>query len=113
MRNYNKYKKFMKRKKIISPLTITILLLTMMITLAVGYSIMSETHIIEGTANIGTFTIEYNLNGGDPLTNPIERYDATMGAPLPTPTKMNKVFGGWYEASDFSGSPINTTPTRK
>ena len=113
MRNYNKYKKYIKKKKVISPLKITIIMLFLLITMSVGYSTYVDTVQIEGTANIGSFTIQYNLNGGTNVANPITTYNATSNALLPLPTQTGFSFGGWFEASDFSGNRITTTPTRK
>ena len=113
MRNYNKYKKYGKKKKIISPLKVTTIILALLATMSIGYSVYTDTVRIDGTANIGSFTIQYELDGGTNVANPITMYYATTNAPLPIPTKTGFSFGGWYESSDFSGSSISTTPTRK
>ena len=54
-----------------------------------------------------TYTITYNLNGGD--WGEVEHKDSYTqfdeDYTLPTPTKTGYVFAGWYGASDFSGLP--------
>ena len=113
MRNYNKYKKYNKKRKILSPLGITLIMLAIIAVMAIGYAALNDTLKIIGTANIGTFTITYYLNGGTNVQNPITEYNATTNAPLPIPTYANYIFGGWYENSSFSGNSIASTPTRK
>ncbi len=109
----NKYKKYGKKRKIISPLKIVIVMAILLIVMTIGYATYRDTVVIEGTGNIGSFTIQYNLNGGTNVANPITVYSATSNAPLPIPTKTGLSFGGWYESSDFSGNRLITTPTRK
>ena len=51
------------------------------------------------------YNITYNLNGGTGATNgtyTIESADII----LPTPTKANYDFAGWYENSDFTGEAV-------
>ena len=58
-----------------------------------------------------TYTVTYSYNsatGG----NTTETATATTGGSaitLPTPTRTNYTFSGWYEASDFSGTALSTT----
>ena len=113
MKVNRKYKVNSKRKKTISPIKITVLFIILISTLSVGYALMTDMLTINGTANIGSFTITYNLNGGTNVANPITEYYATTNAPLPIPTNGNYSFGGWYENDMFTGSAITTTPTRK
>ena len=113
MRKYNKYKQFGKKKNFFSPIKITIIFLVLVLVMAVGYASYSDILTIFGISNIKTFTVTYNLNGGVNPQDAITTFDATTNAPLPIPTYADHDFGGWYEASDFSGSPIITTPVRK
>ena len=113
MRNYNKYKKFGRKRKAITPLRVIIIMIALMLTMSIGYAYFNDRLTIGGTANIGRFTISYNLNGGTNVQNPIVIYDATSNAPLPIPTYTNYTFGGWYENDTFTGNAIATTPTRK
>lgn len=56
------------------------------------------------------FNISYELNGG---TNPggvPTTYNNCQNTTLPTPTRDNYVFGGWYENSSFTGNPVTTIP---
>ena len=112
MRNYNKYKKYIKKRKTISPLKLTIIILAVLIVMAIGYSSSNDILRFAGTANIRDFSITYNLNGGNALQNPITRYDATTAALLPLATRSNYNFMGWYEDPDFLGQRIEMTPTR-
>ena len=112
MRDYNKYKKYVKKHTVISPLKITITMVILIITMAIGYSAYIDTLKIEGTANLTNFTIQYVLNGGTNVANPITTYDATMHAPLPFPTRTNYTFLGWYDNDSLSGEPLDYTPTR-
>jgi uncharacterized repeat protein (TIGR02543 family) len=51
-----------------------------------------------------TYAITYNLDGGaNPVGAPAS-YAYGTGALLPVPTKAGFAFGGWYAASDLSGS---------
>lgn len=54
-----------------------------------------------------TYTITYNLNGGNELDGTQKTTYTQMDEDytLPTPTKTGFVFAGWYGASDFSGLP--------
>ena len=113
MRNYNKYKKYAQKKRKLTPIKIAIICLFFMSILTLGYSTFQDTTTITGTANIGSFTITYNLNGGTNVANPITTYYATTNGALPIPTYTNHTFDGWYENDTFSGTAISTTPTRK
>ena len=48
------------------------------------------------------FTYAFGTNGGDE----IEAIVSSIHITLPTPTKENYYFGGWYETSDFSGGAV-------
>jgi len=51
------------------------------------------------------YSITYNLNSGTQGSGAKTSYTVdTATFNLPTPTRTNYIFGGWYEASDFSGS---------
>ena len=110
-KNYNY--KFNNRRKTISPLKITILFILAIIMLSIGYASMRDVLTINGTANIGSFTITYVLNGGTNVANPITEYYATTNGILPIPSYTGYSFGGWYENDTFTGSSLTTTPTRK
>ncbi|MBR2465309.1 MAG: InlB B-repeat-containing protein [Clostridia bacterium] len=54
--------------------------------------------------------IKYNLAGGSlPETYPDE-YSKDEPTTLPTPSKQNAIFGGWYASEDFSGEAIKEIP---
>ncbi len=53
------------------------------------------------------YAITYNLNGGTNAQGAQNTYLSTNTYILPTPTKLNSLFEGWYENSDFSGSQVN------
>lgn len=112
MRNYNKYKKYNKKNRIVSPIKIILVFLVLMVIMAIGYAAFNDTSIIQGSANVGSFTITYNLNGGTNVENPITTYDATTNAPLPIPTKEGYTFYGWYDNDALTGNALITTPTR-
>ena len=61
------------------------------------------------TAN--TYTITYNLNGGTNPSGAPTTYTYGVGATLPTPTRTNYNFAGWYEDSSFSGEALYAVPT--
>lgn len=113
MRNYNKYKKLFKKRKNYNPLKIALIAAIVLIVMSIGYAALIDTLKIVGVANIGSFTIQYVLNGGTNVANPITRYDATTNAPLPIPTYANHNFLGWYDNDSFTGNALTTTPTRK
>jgi len=71
----------------------------------------------EHTSNsflFGYNTITYNLNGGlfnsedEVITKYTKDHDSFI---IPTPVKDEFEFGGWYETSNFSGSPITYIDT--
>lgn len=92
MRNNLKYKVNSKRK-MVSPIKITILFACFIIALAIAYANMNESLTLNGTANIGSFSITYNLNGGTNVPNPITQYYATTNGALPIPTYTGYIFG--------------------
>ena len=57
-----------------------------------------------------TYTITYNLNGGEQGTGAKTRFDVETTFNLPTPIKPGYNFGGWYENSSFGGNRINSIP---
>ena len=113
MRKYNKYKQFGKKKNNFNPIKIIVIFLVVILVMAVGYASYTDVLTIFGISNIKTFTVTYNLNGGVNPQDAVTSFDATTNAALPIPTYTDHDFGGWYEASDFSGNPIITTPVRK
>jgi hypothetical protein len=55
--------------------------------------------------------IEYAINGGSLPENAPTEYDPEVGTVLPTPTKSNAVFMGWYTTPDFKeGTEIYKIP---
>ena len=59
-----------------------------------------------------TYTITYNLNGGEQADNAKTKYNVeteTFG--LPTPTRTGYHFRGWYENSSFSGNSVEEIVT--
>ena len=58
------------------------------------------------------YTVTLNANDGTINAGNVTSYTYGTGATLPTDvTKDNYTFGGWYEASDFSGSAVTTIST--
>ena len=104
-----KYK--INKRKSISPIRIVFIFALFSLILSLGYALMNDIIQINGTANIGSFSISYNLDGGTNVQNPITEYYATSNAILPIPNKNNYTFGGWYENDSFTGNSITTTPT--
>lgn len=58
-----------------------------------------------------SYSITYNLDGGTNPDGAPASYTYETGATLPTPTKAGYRFGGWYTASDLSGSTITIIST--
>lgn len=56
------------------------------------------------------YTITYETNGGTLPSDAKMFYSSGASYTLPTPTKTDYVLGGWYETTDFSGTPITTIP---
>jgi uncharacterized repeat protein (TIGR02543 family) len=54
------------------------------------------------------FNISYELNGGTNPGSVPTTYNNCQNTTLPTPTRDNYVFGGWYENSSFTGNPVTT-----
>ena len=101
------------RRKTISPIKVVLLFTLFIMMLSIGYAVMTDTLTINGTANIGSFSITYNLNGGTNVANPITEYYAVTNGILPIPTYNGYTFAGWYENDMFTGNSLTTTPTRK
>ena len=60
------------------------------------------------SATMASYTITYHLNGGTQGSGATTSYNVTTATfSLPTPTKTGCIFGGWYTASDFSGSAVS------
>lgn len=57
------------------------------------------------------YTITYNLNGGANPDGAPTAYIYGTGATLPTPTKADHAFAGWYENAGFSDAPMTTIGT--
>lgn len=60
-----------------------------------------------GKWNLIDYTIIYNLNGGTGIDNSTYTIK-TNTINLPTPTRTDYVFEGWYETEDFSGSKVTS-----
>ena len=65
-----------------------------------------------------TYTITYNVNGGTLDSDAITKYSGLNVITLPTPTKNDATFDGWYESPNFSGSKVieiakTSTPVAK
>ena len=57
-------------------------------------------------------TITFNLDGGaNPAGTPETYYEGIGLETLPTPTKADSVFLGWFKAADFSGEPETNVPS--
>lgn len=76
------------------------------------------THILDADATItatftdATHTINYVLDGGTINSGNVTSYVHGTGATLPTDvTKDGKTFGGWYDNSGFTGSPVSSIST--
>jgi len=52
-----------------------------------------------------TYKVTLNLNGGT-LTQNLTSYTKGTGATLPTPTKANSNFAGWFDNSNLSGTAV-------
>jgi len=53
------------------------------------------------------YNITYNLNSGTQASGAVTEYTVeTATFSLPTPTRANYIFKGWYESSAFSGSAV-------
>ena len=60
------------------------------------------------TVNVAVqYAITYNLNGGELPTGAKTKYAEAMDTfNLPTPSKENSEFIGWYDNPEFSGNPV-------
>ncbi len=47
-------------------------------------------------------SIKYELNGGTLPSGALDKYDSETGYTLPTPTRDDHTFAGWFTSSDFS-----------
>ena len=60
------------------------------------------------------YNINYNLDGGTLPEDAKTSFNiGSLPCSLPTPTKENCSFIGWYENSDFSGEPLTTITNEK
>ena len=58
------------------------------------------------------YSITYNLNSGTQGSEAPESYNIeSVTFNLPTPTRTNYTFGGWFENSDFSGTRVSQIAT--
>lgn len=58
--------------------------------------------------NLNSYTVIYNVNGGENLTNDTYSVESTLI--LPTPTRDGYKFQGWYDNAEFEGAAITTLP---
>jgi uncharacterized repeat protein (TIGR02543 family) len=70
-----------------------------------GYSVNNNGQY-NATCTATSYTITYELNGGTNPSNAKTSYTIEDEYTLPTPTKTNYNFGGWYTSSDFSGTAV-------
>ena len=111
MRDYKKYKKVKTSKKKFHPYLLLLVFILIIIAMSIGYGAFSDTLRISGTATARykNYSINYELNGGTNPANPVTSFTIPDNFLLPTPTRSNYDFGGWYLASDFSGSAVLLT----
>ena len=70
-----------------------------------GYSVNNNGQY-NATCTATPYTITYELNGGTNPSNAKTSYTIENEYTLPTPTKTDYYFGGWYTSSDFSGTAV-------
>lgn len=64
---------------------------------------------VTGRATPTTYSVSLYTNGGSIGSGSVTSYTYGVGAKLPTDvTRTDCTFSGWYENSDFSGSPVTT-----
>lgn len=70
---------------------------------------IADDKTITATWTTVSYTISYTLNGGDDLVSPKTSYNIeTDDYDLPTPTRSNYVFQGWYTDEDFTSDRVYT-----
>jgi uncharacterized repeat protein (TIGR02543 family) len=69
----------------------------------------NKTYYAKWTATI--YTITYIPNSGTGTLTPTSYTIESSTITLPTPSRTGCTFGGWYESSGFTGSPVTTIPT--
>ena len=70
----------------------------------------NKTYTANFSCPVSAYTVTFNLNGGT-MSEPTTK-DVTVGSAigtLPTPTKANSTFMGWYVNSNFTGSAIDAS----
>lgn len=57
---------------------------------------------------VNTYTVSFDARGGiaDPMSK-ATTYDSAYGE-LPTPSRTGYIFGGWYQNSGYTGSPVTS-----
>ena len=67
------------------------------------------TYTAQFSASKRSYNVTYNTNGGT-IANETNYTSYTCGTALtlPIPTRNGYTFGGWYEESDFNGTPVKT-----
>lgn len=77
-----------------------------------------STHILDTDATITatfedeTYSVTFHTDGGTINSGEISTYKHGTGATLPTDvTKAGEAFGGWYDNSELTGSPISSIST--
>ncbi|WP_456049005.1 S-layer homology domain-containing protein [Acetivibrio cellulolyticus] len=66
---------------------------------------------VSASATVVTYTITYNLNDGTNPDNAPTGYTHGTSVTLPTPTKSNFTFGGWFDNESLTGNAVTTIST--
>ncbi|MGN0798669.1 MAG: MBG domain-containing protein [Christensenellales bacterium] len=71
-----------------------------------NYEVQDDVTFV-GSYTLITYTITYNLNGGELSGEPIKTYFVTTETfYLPNPTREKYIFEGWFSSSTFAGQRI-------
>jgi uncharacterized repeat protein (TIGR02543 family) len=77
-------------------------------TSSTTYTVAGNTTIYAQWGTSITYTVSYVLNGGTNPSNPSTNYNVTLSVTLPSPTRTDYAFYGWYADSNFTGSKVTT-----
>lgn len=73
---------------------------------------ITGTTVVAATFSPASYTVTLNTNGGTINADNVTSYTYGTGATLPTNvTKDGFTFGGWYDNSGLTGSPVTTIST--
>ena len=76
-----------------------------------NYNKIVEDTVLSPVYELADYTIRYELGGGTNAdTNPTKYTVESDDITLADPTREGYVFQGWYEQSDFSGTPVTAIP---